>query len=147
MIDDATVIPATVRPDRHRSLRFVIVGGVNTVFGFAIYPALLLVLGARNYLPALGIAQIVSLLFAFTLHKLVVFRSRGSLLAEFLRFSSFYVGVYTVNWVMLPFLVEVIHVPPIVAQLGFAFVVLVGSYFWHSRLTFKASPDQPEGPF
>ena len=142
-----TRLPAGGMPSRRRSLRFVIVGGINTLFGFAIYPALLLLMGASHYLPALAIAQVVSLVFAFTLHKLVVFRSRGRLMAEFLRFSSFYAGVYAVNWAVLPFLVEVGRVPPIAAQLGFAFIVLVGSYFWHSRLTFRPSPDQPEGPF
>ncbi len=129
--------------DRRRSLRFLIVGGINTAFGLSVFPALVWLLGQRHYLVALAISQVTSLLLAFTLHKLFVFRSHGRLLVEFVRFASFYVGVYAVNWAMLPFLVEVAHVPPIFAQWGFAAVVLVGSYFWHSRVTFRPASGAP----
>lgn len=121
---------------RRRSLRFLFVGGTNTAFGVSIFPALVWLLGRRDYLFALAISQVTSLLLAFTLHKLFVFRSHGRLLPEFIRFASFYIGVYAVNWAALPFLVEVAHVPPIYAQWGFAAVVLAGSYFWHSHVTF-----------
>lgn len=122
-----------------RPLRFLIVGGINTAFGLAIYPALLFALGpfGIGYMGALLVAQAVSLAFAYTTQKLWVFRTRGDVVREFARFGSFYLGIYAANWLALPFLVEVAHLRPWVAQLGFAIVTVIGSWFWHTRLTFR----------
>lgn len=125
-----------------RSLRFLLVGGLNTAFGVALYPALLFVLTPLrgHYMVVLLIAQGVSLLFAFTTQRLLVFRSRGRILHELLKFSSFYLGIYAVNWVTLPMLVEIVRLKPWIAQLGFTAVTVFGSYFFHSRLTFRDQP-------
>ena len=131
--------------DRGRSLRFLLVGGLNTAFGVALYPVLLFVLGPLgvHYMAVLLIAQAVALLFAFTTQKLLVFRSRGRLLHELATFSSFYLAIYAVNWVTLPLLVEIVGLKPWIAQLGFTVVTVIGSYFFHSRLTFRNQPARP----
>ncbi|MDK2760286.1 MAG: GtrA family protein [Sphingopyxis sp.] len=122
-----------------RPLRFAIAGAVNTVFGLAIYPLLLWSDPwlHRHYLVALGIAQAISLCFAFATHKLGVFRTRGNVVREFGVFSSFYLVNYAANWAALPLLVEVGGVPPVLAQLGFTVVLIIASWFWHSRVTFR----------
>ena len=128
--------------DLGRPLRFLVVGGINTLFGLAIYPALQWAFPPlqRRYMVALLIAQGVSLVWAYTLQKLFVFRTRGDILPEFARFCSFYLGIYAVNWAALPLLVEVAGLTPWVAQLGFAVVTVIGSWFFHSRLTFRSTP-------
>ena len=90
-----------------------------------------------HYLVALGIAQAVCLCFAFSTYKFGVFRTQGNVAREFGFFSGFYLINYAANWALLPLLVEVGHVHPAVAQVGFNIVVIVGSYFWHSRITFR----------
>ncbi len=128
------------QPARHggRPLRFAAAGAANTAFGLAIYPLLLWSVPAfhTHYLLALGIAQAVSLCFAFTTYKLGVFRTRGNIAREFGAFSSFYLFNYAANWAALPLLVELGAIPPVLAQLGFTAVLIVGSYFWHSRVSF-----------
>jgi putative flippase GtrA len=126
---------------QRRPLRFLMAGALNTAFGLAIYPALLWSVPAfhTHYLLALGIAQAVSLCFAFATYKLGVFRTRGNLLREFGSFASFYLFNYAANWVALPLLVELAQVPPVFAQLGFTAVLIAGSWFWHSRITFRES--------
>ncbi|WP_425229445.1 GtrA family protein [Sphingomonas sp.] len=140
----ATVPPAGLLArlrtrDGRTSLRFVAAGGLNTAVGLAAYPVLYAVLHVQKY-GALGIAQASCLVFAFTTYKLVVFRTRGNILAEFVRFASFYLVNYAANWAALPFMVEVLRWNPILSQLGFTGAVIVGSYFWHSRVTFKPRP-------
>ena len=122
-----------------RPLRFMIVGGINTAFGLAVYPALLLALQPLGvgYLGVLPIAQAVSLVFAYSLQKIWVFRTRGDIPREFARFASFYLGIYAVNWAALPLLVEVVGLRPWIAQLGFVVATVIGSWFFHSRLTFR----------
>lgn len=122
-----------------RPLRFVLAGALNTILGIAFYPTLLWTFAPlrQHYLVALGISQAVCLVFAFFTYKLGVFRTRGLIIYEFFRFSSFYLVNYAANWAALPALVEWGRIDPLVAQLGFTVVIVVGSYFWHSRITFK----------
>jgi putative flippase GtrA len=124
-----------------RPLRFAVAGAINTVFGLAIYPLLLWLfpLLRVHYLIALGIAQAISLLFAFCTYKFGVFHSRSNLIQEFGTFSSFYLVHFAANWLALPLLVEAAGISPVIAQLAFSLVLMVSSYFWHSRLTFKST--------
>jgi putative flippase GtrA len=124
-----------------RPLRFLIAGAANTAFGLAIYPALLWAVPMlrTHYLLALGIAQALSLCVAFSTYKLGVFRTRGNVAREFGAFSSFYLVNYAANWAALPLLVEGAGVPPVIAQLAFTLLLIAGSWFWHSRVTFKGS--------
>lgn len=126
-----------------RPLRFALAGALNTALGVAFYPALLWFFAPlrQHYMVALGISQAVCLLFAFGTYKLGVFRSQGSILREFLRFSSFYLIIYAANWLALPVLVEFAKIDPLYAQIGFTVVIVTGSYFWHSRITFKNVED------
>jgi putative flippase GtrA len=122
-----------------RPLRFLMAGGLNTGFGLAIFPLLLWSSHwlRLHYMVALLIAQGASVLFAFTAYRLALFGVKGDMARQFGLFSSFYLFNYLLNWAALPLLVEVGGVPPIIAQLGFAIVMMVGSYFWHSRVTFR----------
>jgi putative flippase GtrA len=124
-----------------RPLRYLLAGAANTAFGLAIYPLLLWSVPAfhTHYLIALALAQAISLCFAFATYKLGVFRTRGNVAREFGAFSSFYLFNYAANWAALPLLVELGGVPPIVAQLGFTALLIVGSWFWHSRVTFRSA--------
>jgi putative flippase GtrA len=124
-----------------RPLRFLLAGAANTAFGLALYPLLLWSVPAfhTHYLIALGAAQAVSLCFAFATYKIGVFRTRGNVAREFGTFSSFYLFNYAANWAALPLLVELGRIPPIVAQLGFTALLIVGSWFWHSRVTFRSA--------
>ena len=122
-----------------RPKRYLVAAALNTGFGLAIFP--LLIWSSRwlaeNYMIALLIAQGVSLVFAFTTYRLGVFRAEGDVARQFGLFSSFYLFNYAANWAALPFLVEVAGIHPILAQLGFAIILVVGSYFWHDKVTFK----------
>jgi len=124
-----------------RPLRYLLAGVANTAFGLAIYPLLLWSVPAfhTHYLVALALAQAISLCFAFTTYKIGVFRTRGNVAREFGAFSSFYLFNYAANWAALPLLVELAGVPPVLAQLGFTALLIVGSWFWHSRVTFRSA--------
>jgi putative flippase GtrA len=119
-------------------LRFVVAGGLNTLFGLAAFPILMWLFSssALHYLVILTLAQVLSILFAFLTNKFLVFRTRGNLGPELVKFCTFHAGYFLANLAALPLLVEVCGIPPIWAQLLFAGCVIVTSYFWHSRITF-----------
>ena len=122
-----------------RPIRFLAAGALNTALGLTFYPLLLwsMPLLRTHYLVALGIAQVVCLLFAFATYKLGVFRTRGDMGREFALFSSFYLSNYAANWAALPALVEFGGIPPIIAQTGFTILLVGGSWLWNSQVTFK----------
>ena len=124
-----------------RPLRYLVAAGFNTAFGLAIYPALLLAFPALrvHYMAALLIAQGLSLAFAYSSYKLGVFQTRGRYARELTAFLSFYGVNYAANWIALPALVEFAHIGPIVAQLMFSAVIMITSYFWHSKVTFRGA--------
>jgi putative flippase GtrA len=132
-------IAGRVRALTGRPLRYILAGGLNTLVGFAAYPALLWVSSwfREHYLAALLVVQLFCVAFAFTTYKVAVFRSRGSLVRDFVRFASYYAGIFAVNWVVLPLFVEVVGIKPIVTQTVFNVFVVVFGYFWHSNITFK----------
>ena len=136
---------AAINGEGGRPLRFLVAGGFNTLFGLAIYPLLLWSVPTLrvHYMVGLLIAQALSLGFAFMTYKLGVVRTKGGALREFGMFSGFYLFNYAANWAALPLLVEFGGIPPIIAQLGFTAVLIAGSWFWHSRVTFRRREPLP----
>jgi putative flippase GtrA len=118
--------------------RFAAAGFINTAVGLAIYPIILWTFShaGLNYMGALFISQALSIVSAYIVTKFIAFRTRGQYFPEFGKFAIFYLLLFVVNLFALPFLVEVVRIPPIPAQLGFSLTVMLGSYFWHSRITF-----------
>ncbi len=121
-------------------LRFLFAGGLNTLFGLAIFPVLIWLLAplSLHYLVVLTVAQIMGVMFAFLTNKLLVFRTRGRHGSELGKFVTFYVFGFAVNLIALPILVEFAHIPPVWAQLLFVTAFIITSYFWHSRITFQS---------
>jgi putative flippase GtrA len=126
-------------------VRFLAAGAINTGFGLAIFPILMWSLGPRgvHYLIVLLISQILSVTVAFVTNKYFVFRTAGNHLAEYGRFSIFYISYFLVNIVVLPMLVEVVHFNPIVAQTMFSLSVILLSYIWHKNITFRQKKPSP----
>jgi putative flippase GtrA len=124
-----------------RPFRYLVAAGFNTAFGLAIYPLLLWLFAwlREHYMVALFIAQGLSLTFAYSSYKLGVFQTRGGYARELTAFLSFYGVNYAANWIALPALVELAHIPPIIAQLMFSGLIMITSYFWHSKVTFRGA--------
>lgn len=126
--------------NRHQiKVRFLFTGALNTIVGLAVYPAIFFLFKSfqLHYLTILTISQVVCVTFAFLTTKFMVFRTSGNYLREFSKFGTFHLSIYLINLVVLPVLVECTGMSPVWAQLSFTIVVIVSSYFWHSRITFS----------
>jgi len=125
--------------ERHgQKLRFVMAGGLNTLVGLAAYPVLYFSLHGLGlgYITILAISQLLCVCFAYLTNKLFVFKTRGNYFREYLKFVSFHLIYFVANVIVLRFLVERLALQPVWAQTGFAILVIVSSYLWHSRITF-----------
>lgn len=122
-----------------QKLRFFVAGGLNTVVGLAAFPALFFLLQPLelSYMVVLAISQGLCIGFSYLTNKFLVFRTAGDYMGESLRFTAFHLGYFVLNLVVLRFCVENLGFPPVPSQLGFAVLVIITSYLWHSRITFS----------
>lgn len=125
--------------DGHQTkLRFLFAGALNTVIGLAIYPILYILTTPLklHYLLILTFSQLICVTFSFMTNKFLVFRTSGNYLKEFWKFLTFHLFYFLANLAALPTLVELVGINPMWAQTLFAVLIMVSSYFWHSRFTF-----------
>jgi putative flippase GtrA len=122
-----------------QKLRFLVAGGLNTLVGLAAFPALYFFLEplALGYMVILAISQSFCIGFSYLTNKFLVFKTEGGYVGESLRFAVFHLGYLILNLVVLRFCVENLGFSPVPSQLGFAVLVIITSYIWHSRITFS----------
>jgi putative flippase GtrA len=121
-------------------IRFLAVGGVNTVVGFAIFAAVneWLLRDVRfGYLAALVISYAIALVLAFYLYRRFVFHVQGNSLVDLLRFTSVYAVSIGINLVALPLLVEAGNAPPLLAQAVILIVTTLVSFVGHRYFSFR----------
>ena len=142
---------------RDQRIRFLFVGGINTVVGYVIFAGLAHWVFADvpfGYLISVIISYAISITLAFVLYRRLVYKVRGRVVVDFLRFVSVYAFSIAINIALLPALVEIGGVPPLIAQVLVLVVTTALSYFGHGRFSFRRSepsgqpddePDPPRG--
>jgi putative flippase GtrA len=118
-------------------LRYLVVGGGNTLWGYLCANILYYTLISHLHLLVIGIiANIFSISFSFFTYKTLVFRTKGNWLREYLRCYVVYgVGGILATLAMWG-LVDGLHIPFWLAQGLVMGLVVVFSYFGHSRFSF-----------
>ncbi|WP_241984334.1 GtrA family protein [Cryobacterium sp. Hb1] len=127
---------------RDQRVRFLAVGATNTLVGYLIFSAFTLWVFADvhlGYLLSLALSYAVGISLAFVLYRRFVFVVHGHVLRDFARFVSVYLVAIGINAVALPLLVEVVRVPPLLAQLIILVVTTLLSFFGHKKFSFRRS--------
>ncbi|MBC7596078.1 MAG: GtrA family protein [Kineosporiaceae bacterium] len=132
---------------RDQRVAFLLVGVVNTVVGYGWFVLFQFTIGRYwGYLASLAFAHVFSVLCAFVLYRRLVFRVHGHVWRDLGRFELVYLVSISINFVLLPLLVEVGHLPPLLAQASIIFVTTLISYFGHTRFSFRrAAKPEPRG--
>ena len=131
---------------RDQRVAFLSIGAVNTGVGFLCFAGFLALLGQQRYMATLVCAHIVSVLIAFVLYRYVVFRVRGHVLRDLWRFETVYLVALAVNLALLPLLVQLGHLPVLLAQALILVVTALISWVGHKHFSFRrteASGDLP----
>lgn len=122
---------------KDRRIAFLIVGSINTIVGFGWFTLFAYTIGqVWGYMAALGFAHVASVLCAFVLYRRFVFRVRGRVLRDLLRFEMVYLTALAVNAVLLPLLVEVGKIQVLLAQAMIVVATTLVSYFGHRYFSF-----------
>jgi putative flippase GtrA len=135
-----TLRTVVVRLLSDERVRFLIVGGVNTVLGYALFALFDLTIGRWiGYIGSLYLSYVIAIGVAFVLHRRFTFRvgGTGNAVVDFLRFVSVYVVALAINTIALPILVEVVHIPPLPAQALVVILTTLLSYFGHKFFSFR----------
>ena len=127
---------------KDQRIRFLAVGAVNTVVGYLVFAAFTLWVFPDvylGYLLSLALSYVVGITLAFVLYRRFVFVVHGHVLRDFARFVSVYLVAIGINVAALPLLVEVVLVPPLLAQLIILVVTTLLSFFGHKKFSFRRS--------
>jgi putative flippase GtrA len=119
------------------------VGGWNTVFGYAAWAFLQNLLGDNlHYLVIVLLAWPIAVLNAYLGYRYLVFRSRGLVLRELPRFSLVYLLALIANLALLPVALWILPFNIFVAQALLVGAVVVGSYLGHKYYSFRDGRDR-----
>ncbi len=124
----------------HQSLRYLLVGGYNTVFAYSTFAVSYYFL--QNYLSyntILFIIYILSVPIAFFLLRFFVFRSTSSIKKELPKTYFTYIFIYFLNALLLYLFVNVVKVTPYIGQLFCTFIIPCITYFILKHFSFKKS--------
>lgn len=118
---------------RNRFMRFLVAGGVNTLFGFAAY-SLLIAAGMAVWL-ALLVGMLLGTVFNFFTTGGYVFRELSP--ARFPRFVLCYLLVYFINLELIELILTLLN-NKILSQAILVFPMAMISYFLMARFVFSS---------
>jgi putative flippase GtrA len=125
---------------RREQVLYLMVGGWNTLFGYAFWALLQYLLHPYlHYLAVLVISWPFAVVNAYICYRCFVFRSKGSVWRELPRFSLVYVVGLALGLVVLPILVRILPLSLYVIQALFMAVVIVLTYLAHKYFSFRTS--------
>ena len=128
------------RAPQYQPLRYLAVGGWNTVFGAFIYAALHYFLNTRvHYLVLVIPATIIALTNAFLCYKYIVFHTRGNGWKEYFKCYLVYGWIALMNTGLLALLVKFAHLHPSIANCFCIITATLISYFSHKHFSFGGS--------
>jgi putative flippase GtrA len=128
-------------------MRYLLVGGFNTVFGYGLFALLnwlFIGLGSWSYMYAAVVSNLIAITVAFLGYKWFVFRTRGNYLMEWIRClgvygSSMLIGLAGLA-ILTPILRRSLSHPGRASYLAAAIMTLVTivfSFLGHKNISFR----------
>ena len=126
-----------------QSLRFLIVGGWNFVFGYAVFAGLYWVLNGiwPDWLIS-SVAAVLGITMSFVTHRFITYRSSGCWWREYLRFYVVYGGQSLLNVLLIWLLVTQLKLNAYIVQLTISIVLTLATYWAHKYYSFKETPSK-----
>lgn len=132
---------------RDHRVAFLLVGGLNTLIGFACFVGYQWLLERQlGYLVVLLCAHVTAVLCAFALYRRFVFRVRGHVWRDLGRFEVVNLGALAFNVVALTLMVELLDAPVLLSQVIITGVTTLISFFGHRGFSFRRTPAEIAAP-
>lgn len=127
---------------RDQRVRFLAVGGFNTLAGYGVYSLFFWLWGETlgdqvGPVASLLAAHVLVSGFAFVIYRRFVFRVSGSLVKDYVRFQSVYVVSLGINVLLLWLLAGVLEWNAYLAQGAVVLVITIASFVGHRYFSFR----------
>jgi putative flippase GtrA len=116
-------------------LRFLLVGGWNTVFSIALFSVIFLKL--ENYKISIVLSHIISVFQSFITFRWFVFPVKNNFLLQYFKVNLLYLLYFALNFTLLYIMVEVLKIYPILSQIFITCILIIYSYVGNKYFTFK----------
>lgn len=120
-----------------QKLRFLLVGGYNTVFSYALFAGLLWLMNGTHEQIALVLSFAISSLNSFVTQKVYVFATAGNWKAEFIKCLGTWGLSYLINAIILGVLVDCVGITPYIAQAYGVIFLTAFSWIMLKHFAFK----------
>lgn len=128
-------------------IRYLIVGGFNTVFGFSTFAIIQFSIGSSiTYIGSLYLSHLIASIVAFNLYRRFVFPVKGNTIRDFLKFQVVYIVPLLVNTFLLPLFVSLLHWNVYIAQAITTVILTISSYLGHKFFSFRRKAPKGESP-
>jgi len=119
-------------------MRYLIAGGFNTLVGYSIGVGLYKALGSNLSIIWIGvISNILSITVSFLSYKILVFKTKGMWLTEYIKSYIVYGGIAVIGIFCLWVFVDKMKISIWLAQALVIGMTVIISYVGHSRFTFR----------
>lgn len=121
-----------------QSIRFILVGVYNTVFGYILFSALYFAIGNNiHYSLILLISYLIGILNNFIVFKIFVFNTKGNWIKECFTTYLSYSVIYPVNAFLLFISIDLYGLSVYVGQAVAVIIMPIITYFILKRFAFK----------
>lgn len=120
----------------NQKIRFLLVGGFNTVFAYLVFVGLYHVV-ELNYNLALITQYFITVNISFLTMRYYVFQSHGDIKSEYFKSWTVYIGMYFFNAFALNFFVIFLKLGPIIGQAMYLVISTVVTYILHKYFSFR----------
>lgn len=145
MVQVPLSLPRRIWADKR--LRYLLVGGVNTAWGYGVSLLFYWLLAARTHIIVISLlGSVAAITFSFATYKFLVFRTgiKGNIQREYLRCYVVYGASMLLGAVALWLLVDMLGMAFWLAQALVMILSVVSSYIGHSRYSFSRPRDAAE---
>ena len=123
---------------KNKKIIYVLIGGINTLFGYGISLLFFLWLSDTFLLPVILIfASLFSISFSFVTYKIFVFQTQGGWAKEYLKCYLVYGSSMVFSIIATSLIVEILMMDFWIAQGIVLFFTVIASYLLHENFTFK----------
>lgn len=119
----------------YRWIRFLFVGGINTIIGYGSYA--LLIFLKTNYLLATTLSTIIGVINSYVWNRKFTFKSNKSIKKEIPKFASVYLISYCAGMIIIYTLVSKLNMNQYLAGLLNLVSTTLISWFGHKYISFR----------
>ena len=122
----------------NKKLRFMLVGGGNTVFSFLVFTIGISWL-QWNYQVVLIITYLLSVNFSILSMRSLVFEGKGNLAKEYAKAAFVYLSLLLLNYAFLFLFIDLFAWNEIVAQFLYTLLATISTFVLHNQFSFSSA--------